>query len=71
MMKKSLLSRLGLLLSLFLFVTIASLLSVGQQLTGTLTGTTEDTTGAVVPNAKVTMRNELNNDTRTTVSNDG
>jgi len=71
MMSKSLLSRLGLLLSLALFVTIASLLSVGQQLTGTLTGTTEDTTGAVVPNAKVTMRNELNNDTRTTVSNDG
>ena len=71
MMSKSLLSRLGLLLSLALFVAIASLLSVGQQLTGTLTGTTEDTTGAVVPNAKVTMRNELNNDTRTTVSNDG
>jgi hypothetical protein len=46
-----------------------SLLSFGQQLTGTLSGTTTDTTGAVVSNAKVTMTNELNGDVRTTVSN--
>src|SRR5882757_51271 len=71
MMSKSLLSRVFLLSSLALFVAISSLLSFGQQLTGTLTGTTMDATGAVVSNAKVTMRNELNNDTRRTASNQG
>src|SRR5882724_4972524 len=71
MMSTSFLSRVCLLSSLALFIAISSLLSFGQQLTGTLTGTTMDTTSAVVPNAKVTMRNELNNDARTTVSNDG
>lgn len=40
-----------------------------QQLTGTLTGTTYDQTGAVVPNADVTLKNEASNDTRHTVSN--
>jgi hypothetical protein len=44
-------------------------LSFGQQLTGTLSGTTMDSTGAVVANAKVTMKNDLSGDTRTTVSN--
>jgi len=72
MTSKSLLSKVSLLLSVGLFVfMISSLLSFGQQLTGTLTGTTMDTTGAVVANAKVTMRNELNNDIRTTTSNEG
>ena len=42
---------------------------LGQQLTGTLSGTTYDTTGALVPNAKVAMRNEASGDERTTVSN--
>jgi hypothetical protein len=41
----------------------------GQQLTGTLTGTVADSAGAVVPNAKVTMKNEASGDIRTTVSN--
>jgi Carboxypeptidase regulatory-like domain/TonB-dependent Receptor Plug Domain len=54
---------------LAIFLTFFSLLSFGQQLTGTLSGTTTDTTGAVVPNAKVTMTNQLNGDVRTTVSN--
>ena len=58
----------GLVAALAAFVLVAAL-SFGQQLTGTLTGTTMDTTGAVVPNAKVTMKNELSGDTRTTVSN--
>jgi hypothetical protein len=71
MMSKSLLSRVSLLASLALLLAFSPLLSFGQQLTGTLTGTTMDTTGAVVPNAKVTMRNELNGDIRTTVSNEG
>lgn len=53
--------------AIFVFL---SALSFGQQLTGTLTGTTRDSTGAVVANAKVTMKNQLNGDTRTTVSNE-
>ena len=69
MTSKSLLSR------LIFAATLAALFAValpgfGQQLTGTLTGTTTDSTGAVVANAKVTMQNELSNDIRTTVSND-
>jgi hypothetical protein len=51
-----------------LFVLLASL-SFGQQLTGTLTGTTYDSTGAVVPNAKVTMKNDASGDIRGTTSN--
>jgi hypothetical protein len=50
------------------FILLASL-CFGQQLTGTLTGTTMDSSGAVVANAKVTLKNELSGDTRTTVSN--
>lgn len=68
---KSLLSaweKAGLVACLAIFVLVSSL-SFGQQLTGTLTGTTRDTTGAVVANAKVTMTNQLNGDVRTTVSN--
>jgi hypothetical protein len=40
-----------------------------QQLTGTLSATVTDSAGAVVPNAKVTMKNDLSGDVRTTVSN--
>ena len=58
----------GLVGCLAVLVSLASL-SFGQQLTGTLSGTTMDSTGAVVANAKVTMKNELSSDTRTTVSN--
>ncbi len=41
----------------------------GQQLTGTLSATVSDSAGAVVPNAKVTMKNDASGDVRTTVSN--
>ncbi len=51
-----------------LFVLLASF-AFGQQLTGTLSGTTYDSTGAVVPNAKVTMTNEASGDVRSTTSN--
>jgi hypothetical protein len=68
MTSKSLLSKAGLIACLAIFVSI-SVLGFGQQLTGTLTGTTTDSTGAVVTNAKVTMKNELSGDIRTTVSN--
>jgi carboxypeptidase family protein len=61
-------TRVGLVACLAVLVSIASL-SFGQQLTGTLSGTTMDSTGAVVANAKVTMKNEASGDTRTTVSN--
>lgn len=40
-----------------------------QFITGSLSGTVRDTTGAVVPKADVTLINEATNDTRTTVSN--
>ena len=50
------------------FVLLASY-CFGQQLTGTLSGTTYDSTGAVVPNAKVTMKNEASGDIRSTTSN--
>src|SRR5665213_1745594 len=56
------------LAGLAVFVLFASL-CFGQQLTGTLTGTTFDQTGAVVPNAQVSMKNTLSGDTRTTTSN--
>jgi Carboxypeptidase regulatory-like domain/TonB-dependent Receptor Plug Domain len=54
--------------SLAIFILVSSF-GFGQQLTGTLTGTTTDTSGAVVANAKVTMTNQLNGDVRTTTSN--
>lgn len=40
-----------------------------QQLTGTLSATVSDSAGAVVPNAKITMKNDASGDIRTTVSN--
>jgi hypothetical protein len=41
----------------------------GQNLTGQLTGTVTDQSGAVVPNANITLKNQLSGDTRRTVSN--
>jgi hypothetical protein len=54
---------------LLLAVFMLGSLSFAQQLTGTLTGTVADAAGAVVPNAKVTMKNEASGDVRTSVSN--
>lgn len=53
---------------LFVLVLLASN-CLGQQLTGTLSATVSDSAGAVVPNAKVTMKNDASGDIRTTVSN--
>src|SRR5277367_2142838 len=39
-----------------------------QQLTGTLSGTVYDQTGAVVPKANVVLKNESSGDVRTAVS---
>src|ERR1700681_691989 len=41
----------------------------GQSIFATLTGTVSDPSGAVVPNANVTMKNEGSGDIRKTVSN--
>ncbi len=43
--------------------------AVGQQLTATLSGTTYDQTGAVIPKATVVAKNVASNDIRQTVSN--
>lgn len=48
-----------------LFTTIA----YAQQLTGTLSGTSYDQSGAVVPDAKIVLTNEGTKDTRSSVSN--
>jgi len=60
--------KVGLVACLAVLISISTL-SFGQQLTGTLTGTTADSSGAVVANAKVTLKNDASGDTRTTVSN--
>ncbi len=53
---------------LLVFILLASN-CFAQQLTGTLSATVTDSAGAVVPNAKVTMKNAASGDVRTTVSN--
>ncbi len=51
---------------------LTGLSSNAQQLTGTISGTAYDQSGAVVPKAKVVLKNEASGDERTTVtSNDG
>ncbi len=55
--------------ALLLVLILLASTSFAQQLTGTLSATVTDAAGAVVPNAKVTMRNETSGDVRTTVSN--
>ncbi|HEX4425265.1 MAG TPA: carboxypeptidase regulatory-like domain-containing protein [Terriglobales bacterium] len=57
--------RIGQIATLTLFVLLATL-SFGQQLTGTLSGTAYDQSGAVIPKAKVTLKNEASGDVRTT-----
>jgi len=54
----------GLALMLFCFV----FLSQAQNVSGTLTGTVADQSGAVVPGAKVTMKNQVSGDERASVS---
>src|SRR5215475_4819997 len=41
----------------------------GQNLTGQLTGTVTDPSGSVIPNANITLKNQLSGDIRRTVSN--
>jgi Carboxypeptidase regulatory-like domain len=53
-----------LLLALFVILPVTH-----AQTTATLTGTVLDTSGAVVPNASITLTNEASNDTRVLTSN--
>jgi len=55
--------------ALLLVLILLASTGFAQQLTGTLSATVTDSAGAVVPNAKVTMKNERSGDVRTTVSN--
>jgi hypothetical protein len=52
------------MMMLFFFASAAS----AQQLTGTLSGTASDTTGAAIPNASVTLTNQASRDVRTAVT---
>ncbi|MDQ1474346.1 MAG: hypothetical protein QOJ99_5826 [Bryobacterales bacterium] len=57
-----------------LFVSLACLAvmsacAFGQAITATITGTVRDTSGSVVPNSNVTLKNESSGDVRKTVSN--
>ncbi len=55
-----------------LFVALWAANVQAQSLFATLTGIVSDSTGAVVPGAKVTLRNEESSSTRDTVTdNDG
>src|SRR5438552_8284342 len=58
----------GVCLPVVLLVLIAGR-AVGQQATAQLTGTVKDQTGAVVPAAKVTLKNSATNIARTATSN--
>jgi len=62
------LKRVGVVTGLAIVLFVASF-CFGQQLTGTLNGTAYDQSGAVIPSAKVTMKNEASGDVRTTVAN--
>ena len=49
-------------------VVLLTPMCLGQQLTGTITGIVNDSVGAVVPNARVVLKNEASGDERPTVT---
>src|SRR4051794_40822485 len=59
-------------LALFLVVSMLLVMApaaLAQQTTATLTGTVYDSSGAIVPGASVSLKNEASGDVRRTVSN--
>jgi hypothetical protein len=60
-------------LSVVLLALLAFLAPSGfaQQLTGTLSGTVFDQSGAVIPSAKITLKNQLSGDVRVTTADAG
>ncbi len=48
---------------------LAGVAAVGQSIYANLTGVVSDSTGAVIPNANVTLKNEASGDVRKTVTN--
>ena len=62
------LKKVGVVTGLVLVLLVAPF-CFGQQLTGTLSGTVYDQSGAVIPNAQLQMKNEASGDVRTTVAN--
>ncbi|MGA2592482.1 MAG: carboxypeptidase regulatory-like domain-containing protein [Bryobacteraceae bacterium] len=59
----------NLIATLLLAVVLFQLSAFGQVSTGSLSGTVVDSTGAVVPQAKIVLTNQATNSTRSTVSN--
>jgi hypothetical protein len=57
-------------IALFLLALFVALPVSHAQTTATVTGSVLDTSGAVIPNAQVTMINEASNDTRVIATND-
>jgi hypothetical protein len=55
-------------IGLLLLVSLCAKTSLGQAVTGTLLGTVQDSTGAVIPGANVTLTNEGTNVTNKTIS---
>jgi hypothetical protein len=58
------------ILSLMLFVFSWSIAALGQGGTGTLTGTVEDTSKALIPGVTITAVNANTGVTRTTLTNE-
>jgi hypothetical protein len=55
--------------SLILLAVLVVVAPVSAQTTGTITGTVQDPNGAVIPDAKITLKNETSGDVRQSVSN--
>lgn len=51
------------------FISLLVTSGLSQVLTGQLSGTVADQSGAVIPNANITLKNQFSGDTRKTVSN--